>query len=78
MEKTLRLLDTFAAQGSDGKAYRVHAYEHLARLDAVPDMHADWEPTGQSEYKLADGRHVKVERDGSMLLAEAGVRLERA
>ena len=44
MEKTLRLLDSFAARGSDGQTYRVHAYEHLARLDAMPDLPGEWEP----------------------------------
>lgn len=76
MEKTLRLLDTFSARGSDGKDYRVHAYEHLARLDAVPDLQGEWQSTGLSEYKLADGRHVKVERDGRMSLPETGVTLQ--
>jgi hypothetical protein len=36
MEKMLHLLETFNARGSDGTAYVVHGYEHLARLDEAP------------------------------------------
>ncbi|SCK49724.1 hypothetical protein VAR608DRAFT_4960 [Variovorax sp. HW608] len=77
MEKMLHLLDTFTARGSDGQTYRVQAYEHLARLDAVPDIEGQWEPTGLAEYKLADGRHVNVDKDGAMILAGTDVRLVR-
>jgi hypothetical protein len=75
MEKMLNLLDSFKARGSDGKHYVVHAYEHLARLDAVPDLHGQWEPTGELEYKLVDGRHVHVDNDGRMTLAGTQVTL---
>ena len=61
MEKMLHLLETFSAHGSDGKEYVVHGYEHLARLDAVPDSQGRWEPTGVAEYKLADGSHRPCE-----------------
>jgi len=77
MEKMLHLLETFAARGSDGRAYVVHGYEHLARLDAVPDTRGQWEPTGIAEYKLADGRRVDVDRQGVMTVVDAGIRLER-
>lgn len=77
MEKLLHLLETFTARGSDGLTYRVQAYEHLARLDAVPDTQGQWEPTGLTEYKLADGRHVGVDKDGVMTLAGTGMRLNR-
>jgi hypothetical protein len=77
MERMLHLLETFTARGSDGETYHVHAYEHLARLDAVPDTQGLWEPTGLAEYKLADGRHVSVDKDGAMTLAGTEVRLER-
>jgi hypothetical protein len=77
MEKMLHLLETFTARGSDGQTYRVQAYEHLARLDAVPDTQGQWEPTGLAEYKLADGRHVSVDKDGAMALAGTAVRLKR-
>ena len=77
MEKMLHRLETFAARGSDGNTYSVHGFEHKARVDAVPEMQAQWEPTGLAEYRLADGRPVRVDKDGTMLLADTGVRLER-
>ncbi|MCW5635112.1 MAG: hypothetical protein KIT17_17385 [Rubrivivax sp.] len=75
MEKQLHLLETIATRGSDGNAYTVHGYEHMARVDAVPDMQGLWEPTGQVEYRLADGRHVEPSGEG--FLAAGGLRLER-
>ena len=77
MEKMLHLLETFSARGSDGKAYAVHGYEHLARLDEVPGPPMQWEPTGLVEFKLPDGRHVSVDRTGAMSLAGSDVRLKR-
>jgi hypothetical protein len=77
MEKMLHLLETFNAHGSDGQTYVVHAYEHLARLDAVCDPLGQWEPTGLAEYKLPDGRPVSVDKKGAMTLQGTGVRLER-
>jgi hypothetical protein len=76
MEKMLHRLETFTARGSDGKTYAVQAYEHLVRVDAILDVQGHWEPTGQAEYRLADGRRVQVEQDGQMLVADSGVRLE--
>lgn len=78
MEKMLHLLETFGARGSDGEAYVVHGYEHLARLDEVPGAPMEWEPTGLIEYKLLDGRHVSVGDDGTMSLAGTGIRLVRS
>lgn len=76
MDKMLHLLETFNARGSDGRDYVVRGYEHMVRLeDSMP--HA-WEPTGQVEYKLADGRHVRVEADGTMSVPQLGVTLERS
>lgn len=76
MEKMLRRLETFTARGSDGKTYSVEAFEHLARLDVFADPQGQWEPTGQAEYRLADGRAVEVEKDGSMRVSDTGVMLE--
>ncbi len=76
MEKMLRRLETFTARGSDGKTYSVEAFEHLARLDVFADPQGQWEPTGQAEYRLADGRAVEVEKDGSMRVSDTGVTLE--
>jgi len=78
MEKKLRRLETFAARGSDGNTYTVEGYEHLARVDAVLDAQGHWESTGLAEYRLKDGRHVSVDKDGAMLIADTGVRLEPA
>ncbi|HEV7912134.1 MAG TPA: hypothetical protein VGP22_00085 [Albitalea sp.] len=75
MDKMLRRLETFNARGSDGRTYAVQAYEHLARVDAILDAQGHWEPTGQSEYRLADGRRIDVDRDGEMVVADTGVRL---
>jgi hypothetical protein len=77
MEKSLHLLESFKARGSDGQSYHVMVYEHLARMDTVHDPQGQWEPTGEAEYKLDDGRHVRVDKDGSMSLPDSGVKLER-
>jgi len=77
MEKRLHLLETFNARGSDGQVYRVHGYEHLARLDVVPGAQEDWESTGLVEYKLADGRRIDVAQDGTLRVPDTGVQLRR-
>jgi hypothetical protein len=77
MEKKLHLLDSFMTQGSDGASYKVFGYEHLARDPSLTDGLEHWEPTGQSEYKLADGRRVEVRADGSMRIAGSDVSLMR-
>jgi hypothetical protein len=76
MEKMLRRLETFSASGSDGRTYAVHGYEHLARVDAFADPQGHWEPTGQAEYRLADGRRVDVDGQGVMHVAGSDVRLQ--
>ena len=76
MDKMLHRLETFTARGSDGRTYKVHGYEHLARVDAFADPQGHWEPTGQAEYKLADGRRVNVDREGLMHVAGSDLRLE--
>jgi len=77
MEKLLHQLESFNARGSDGNTYVVRGYEHLARLDAVRDVQGQWEPTGEAEYKLEDGRHIVVDQDGTMTIPDSGVRLKR-
>ena len=77
MDKMLHQLETFTARGSDGKSYVIRGYEHMARLEAIPDAHGRWEPTGVAEYKLADGRQVHMDRDGRMTIAGTGVSLQR-
>jgi hypothetical protein len=75
MDKRLHQLETLRLRGDDGRDYVVHGFEHLARLDAAPGVGGDWEPTGESEYRLADGRPVAVDADGVMTIAQNGVRL---
>lgn len=77
MDKILRRLETFQTRGSDGATYSVHAYEHLRKLDVFTAAQDQWEPIGVVEYKLADGRLVHAERDGSLVVAGTDVRLER-
>ena len=78
MDKILRRLETFQARGSDGQLYSVHGYEHLRRLEVFSAGEDQWEPIGVAEYKLADGRALQVEPDGTLVLPDSGVRLERA
>ena len=72
MDLRLRLLESFRATGSDGVSYKVMAYERLARDEAFTDGE-HWEPTGQAEYRLADGRMIDVQRDGEMRIAGSDV-----
>ena len=77
MEKSLRQLETFNARGTDGQLYAVHGYEHLARIDPRMAPLDQWESTGEAEYKLADGRHIDVQKDGRMRVAKSSLMLER-
>lgn len=70
MDLRLQLLDSFVARGSDGQSYKVCAYD---RLVLVPGTVDDWEPSGQAEYRLDDGRPVDVAADGTMRLAGSQV-----
>ncbi len=71
-------LESFFARGSDGCTYKVRGYEHEVLDDSLQGIEPQWLPTGQSEYRLDDGRRVDVHRDGSMEIAHAGVRLQPA
>ena len=76
MERKLHLLDSFGAQGSDGKAYKVCGYEHMTRDEnLVVDGQDHWEPTGVSEYRLSDGRGVDMRADGSMRITGTDITL---
>jgi hypothetical protein len=72
MDKQLRLLDSFPARGADGAAYKVMAYEHLRRVDLMSSGAEQWEPTGQTEYRLASGERVDL--SGRRLLARRAQR----
>lgn len=75
MDKKLHLLDSFTARGSDGASYKVCGYEHLVKSDALLDGQEHWEPTGVTEYRLAEGDRVDVGPDGKMRIASSGVEL---
>ena len=77
MDKRLHLLETFPVRGDDGKLYVVRGYEHLARLDGTPDLLDQWEPTGESEYKLEDGQSIEIDTSGAMKVARSGMKLTR-
>ena len=72
MDRKLHLLESFTAQGTDGQTYRVFGYEHLVRDESLPGAIEHWEPTGVAEYRLADGRPVEMNRDGSVRIVDAG------
>ena len=75
MEHKLHLLESFAARGSDGAAYKVCAFERLVKDESLVDGQEHWEPTGVAEYRLAEGDRVDVRRDGSMRVVRSGVQL---
>ena len=77
MDKKLQRLETFRAQGNDGQTYVVHGFEHLVRLDGVPDVDQSWQSTGVAEYKLATGEPLQVAADGSMQVPATGLVLRR-
>jgi hypothetical protein len=78
MERRLHLLESFRATGSDGTIYKVCGYEHLVRDESLADGVDHWEPTGQSEYRLASGERIEVQPDGSLRISDTGVQLTPA
>ena len=78
MDKQLRLLDSFAARGADGTSYKVMAYEHLQRVDLMSNGAEQWEPTGQTEYRLATGERVDPLDDGAWRVVPTGQKLQTA
>jgi len=76
MDKRLHFLESFKARGDDGGVYTVRGYEHLARIDGMPDD-AEWQPTGVCEYKLATGEPVSVDGTGVMTIMGRGIKLQR-
>jgi len=75
MDIRLHLLESFAATGTDGRRYKVCAYE---RLGLVPGSDDVWEPTGVAEYRLDDGRRLEAGQGDAMLVAGSDVVLTRA
>ena len=72
MELRLHLLESFMARGSDGEQYKVNAYERMTRDPSMPMADDNWESTGVTEYRLADGRQLQAHKDGTMDLAMPG------
>jgi hypothetical protein len=77
MDLKLQFLDSFAARGSDGKDYKVCAYERQRRDDTVHDGQDRWLPTGVTEYRLDSGEQVDARADGTMTVLHSGVTLSR-
>jgi hypothetical protein len=78
MDMRLQFLESFVAKGSDGESYKVCAYERLVRDLSIVDGLDHWQPTGEAEYRLADGRAVAVDKRGVMRIDGSGVLLEVA
>ncbi|MBL0421651.1 hypothetical protein JI739_14940 [Ramlibacter sp. AW1] len=75
MDLRLQFLESFAATGSDGQAYKVCAYDRLARAEGAGGLES-WESTGQVEYRLADGRLVDVARDRTLRVNGSEIELK--
>jgi hypothetical protein len=71
MDRKLHLLESFTAEGPDGRTYRVFGYEHLVRDESLAGADEHWEPAGVAEYRLADGRLVDLRNDGSIRIIES-------
>ena len=78
MDKQLRLLDSFPARGADGTSYKVMAYEHLRRVELASGGADQWEPTGQTEYRLDSGERVDPLEDGAWRVVPTGQTLQSA
>ncbi len=74
----LHLLESFGAVGSDGKAYKVRAYERLVEDPSFNDGQDHWQPSGVLEYRLDDGALIDARADGSMHVVHSGVALKRS
>jgi hypothetical protein len=78
MDLKLHLLDSFPAQGSDGKDYKVCAYERMRRDETIHDGQERWLSTGVTELRLAGGDQIGAGNDGSMTVLHNGITLKRA
>lgn len=77
MDIKLHRLESFSAQDAQGRAHKVCGYELLARAYPWLDVAVQWEPTGVVEYRLDTGEHLDMNRDGSLVAAQSGLRLQR-
>jgi hypothetical protein len=78
MDLKLHLLDSFPATGSDGKTYKVCAYERMRRDETLHDGQEHWLPTGVTEFRLDSGDQVDTRGDGSMTVLHSGITLKKA
>jgi hypothetical protein len=51
------------------------AYEHLRKVDLMSGGAEQWEPTGQTEYRLASGERVDPVADGAWRVVPTGLTL---
>ncbi|MEJ7930761.1 hypothetical protein WG922_12345 [Ramlibacter sp. AN1015] len=77
MDMRLQFLESFFADGSDGQRYKVCAYDRLARTEGAAGVES-WEPTGQVEYRLSDGRLVDARPDGTLRISGGDVTITSA
>ncbi len=77
MDQKLHLLESFAADGSDGAVYKVCVYERMARNASI-EAEELWESTGVAEYRTGDSALIDVQPDGSMRIVRSGVALRTA
>lgn len=78
MDRKLHLLESFPAKGSDGATYKVMGYEHMRPDETIADGQERWAPTGVIEFRLESGELVDVRCDGTMLIVNSGIELQRA
>ena len=76
MDLQLQLLETFNARGSDGKTYKVCAYDRLVPDPSLPTQGEHWESSGVVEYRLEDGRRIDVDGQGRMRVHGTDIALE--
>jgi hypothetical protein len=74
MDLRLQFVESFLATGSDGATYKVCAYDRMTPDPALSDGE-HWQPTGQIEYRLADGRPVEIDGEGTAHIARSDVEL---
>ena len=77
MDLKLHLLETFHARGSDGKDYKVCAYERMRLDDTLHDGQEHWLPSGVTEFRLDSGDLIDAKADGGMVVLHTGVKLTR-
>jgi hypothetical protein len=74
MDLRLQFVESFLATGSDGATYKVCAYDRMTPDPLLADGE-HWQPTGQIEYRLADGRPVEIDGEGTAHIARSDVEL---